>query len=117
MDDPLLRLAVVSAAAGSVAFWAWWRRRRLTSRSWRAIPATGLEPGTYLFTSLTCGDCSVARDRFGQLPFTEITWEDRPEMFQELGINQVPSTLIVLDDGTGTWHRGVTGQVLKTRNP
>lgn len=117
MDDPLVRLLVVASAAAVVACWAWWRRRVPLGGPSRVIPATGLSPGTYLFTSATCAECVGARDKIGRLPHTEFAWEDRPELFDRLGITDVPSVLVVLEDGTGTWRRGVPGERSSKRNP
>jgi hypothetical protein len=117
MDDPLARLLVVATAAALIGAWAFWRRRRQLRRSWRAIWATGMDPGTYLFTSSTCGECVEAREKIGRVAHTEVSWEEQPELFERLGVAEVPSTLVVMADGTGVLHRGVPGETLKRRNP
>ena len=117
MDDPLVRLMVVGAAAALVAGWSWWRRRLRAGDAWRFISETGLRSGTYLFTSAACGDCNAAREKLGRAAYTEYTWEEAAELFKRLGIAEVPSTLFVVDDGSGSWHRGVPGERLSKHNP
>lgn len=74
----------------------------------RRISSTGLEAGLYLFTSTSCGTCGRARTELERrrLPFTEISWQDDPALFEELGMDAVPSVVAVDPDGEGRWWRG-----------
>jgi hypothetical protein len=119
MSDPLTRLIVVTAAALAVALvWYWSRRRAGPARSLRS---TGLGPGTYLFSSETCVDCSSARERLdgalGSDGYQELAWEAHRALFDALGIDQVPSTLVVDGNGKGRWHLGVPVEKLEPGNP
>ena len=70
------------------------------------IPVTGLDPGTYLFTSARCAECAVARSQLES--FTEISWEGQPDVFNRLGVTAVPSTLVVDSAGVvRTRHVGL----------
>ncbi len=104
MDDPLVRLAMV-LAVGLLVVGIGVLRRARTNRV--TIPRTGLAPGTYLFTSRTCADCAVARQRLAGETYTEVAWEENPEEFERLGIGEVPGVLVVSSSGDGTWRRGV----------
>lgn len=100
------RALVVAAVALAVALVILILRRLPRLRS-RTIAAPGLDPGVYLFTSAGCGTCSRARrdltDR--RVAFTELTWEADPAVFSRLGIDAVPS-VVVVGDGRGRWWRG-----------
>lgn len=88
------RLLLVAAIATVVAVAIWLLRRRPTSRT---IPAPGLADGLYLFTSEGCETCEPARAALAskELPFDELRWpHDRAE-FERLGIDAVPSVLVV----------------------
>lgn len=104
MDDPIVRLAAVLGAV-AVVFGVKWVNSRRSNRG-RAIASTGLAPGIYLFTSTTCGDCEVARNRLADREFIDVAWEERPEEFERLGVTDVPSTLVVAKDGSGIWRPG-----------
>jgi hypothetical protein len=74
----------------------------------------------YLFTSRDCADCVIARSELGRLrgeSFTEITWEESPSTFETLGVDLVPSTMIVGRDGSAALHPGVPAAVLERLNP
>jgi hypothetical protein len=107
MDEVWVRAALVVGATLLVVFVSWLVRRRPAGRS---LNHTGLRPGVYLFTSRTCGDCDGARlrlgGRLGAGGFTEVEWEMEPELFNELAIDRVPSTLVVSPDGRGVWAEG-----------
>ncbi len=101
-DRALIVLAVAAVVALVVV-----ALRRLPRTRPRTIPAPGLEPGVYLLTSGGCETCEAARAtlRARGAAFTEMSWEDEPEVFQRLGIDAVPSVLVV-DNGRGRWWRG-----------
>lgn len=81
--------------------------RRFSRTRARTIDAPGFEPGVYLFTSGGCDTCAGARETLvGRgVAFTELTWDDDPEVFQRLGMDAVPSVLVVTA-GRGRWWRG-----------
>lgn len=81
--------------------------RRFPRSSARTIDAAGLDPGVYLFTSGGCGTCDGARETLvGRgVEFTEVTWDDDPDVFQRLGMDAVPS-VVVVNEGRGRWWRG-----------
>jgi hypothetical protein len=80
-----------------------------------------LGPGVYLFTSSTCADCVAARqdlvDNLGGGAFTEIEWERDPEAFTRAGIDVVPTTVVVAEDGTATRFPGKPDSALSRFNP
>lgn len=82
--------------------------RRSPPRRGRSIDAGDLAPGLYLFTSSGCESCGPARAQLIQrgLSFTEVSWDERPERFQRLSIDAVPSVVLVGSDGKGRWWRG-----------
>ena len=104
MDDLWARIAIIAAALLVAALVVAVQRRKAES-SPRALSATGLEPGIYLFTSGDCADCSTARaeleEMVGPQGFLEIAWEQQPEVFTRLEIEAVPATMVVDADGRG----------------
>jgi hypothetical protein len=103
----LQRLGVVAVIILLVVLVSIVFRRRPPRRS-RRIDATGLGPGLYLFTSHGCDSCGRARERLARRGFTytELSWEEKPETFEGLGIDAVPSLVAVGRGGTGRWWRG-----------
>jgi len=81
--------------------------RRFPRTSVRTIDTPGLEAGVYLFTSGGCGTCAGARETLAGrgVDFTELTWDEDPEVFQRLGVDAVPS-VVVVKAGRGRWWRG-----------
>jgi hypothetical protein len=112
MDEVWLRTLAVTGVVGVVVLVARLSRRRRIDRS---LSATGLDPGVYLFTSRTCGDCDAARrrlaDRVGPDAYREVEWELEPGLFTDLAIDRVPSTLVVAVDGSGVWAEGVPSEL------
>ena len=109
MNELWPRIALVAAAL-FVAAIVVAVRRRTASTAPRRLPATRLPPGVYLFSSADCADCRAARaklhDRLGEEGFSEIAWESSPEVFTGLGVDVVPSTMVVAADGSGRLWRG-----------
>ncbi len=101
MGDTTVRVLIVLGAGLAVAIFAL-VLQGLRSRPTRVIANTGLTPGTYLFTSATCQECSNARSALED--FVEISWEERPDVFSRLEVTKVPSTLVVDSAGSGTWR-------------
>lgn len=119
MDEPQIRALAVLIAAVLVGGFTWYHRRRAAAP--RTLRSVGLEPGVYLFTSGTCEECQVARERLEEIALSprpeEIRWDERPDLFQHLGVDAVPSTLVVGRDGSASLHRGVPVRRLQGRNP
>ena len=118
MSEVWLRLAiVVGAVAVSLLIVGMLRRRPAVSSS----DSGALAPGVYLFTSSTCTDCVGARarlgDRLGSDGYIEIRWEDDPGLFTHLGIDAVPCTVVVGDDGSASLHPGKPDGALRGLNP
>ncbi len=119
MNEVWLRLAIVIAAvAVSLLIVAMLRRRPAASGS---RDGGALAPGVYLFTSSTCIDCIGARERLedmlGSAGYIEIGWEDDPGLFTHLGIDAVPCTVVVGDDGSASLYLGMPDGALGGLNP
>jgi len=103
MDELWTRVFLIASAL-LVATMVVAVRRKMASSSPRPLPPTGLEPGVYLFTSADCDECALARakleDRLGEDGYVEIAWEQRPELFADLGVDAVPATVVVAADQT-----------------
>jgi hypothetical protein len=76
-----------------------------------SLGTSDLEPGVYLFTSGSCDTCDPARRlleaRLGPGGYTEIGWEGSAEVFRSVGIEEVPSTVVVSPGGLTRAVRGV----------
>jgi len=119
MDDVWLRLAiVVGVVAISLIIVIVMRRPPAASDD---VDSGGLDPGTYLFTSSTCADCVGARalleDTLGSGGYIEIEWENEPGLFAQLGIDAVPCTVVVGDDGAASVQPVMPDQALRGLNP
>jgi hypothetical protein len=105
MSDLLTRLVLIAGVLAVAAAAALVIRARARGGA-RQIKATGFAPGVYLFTSSTCPDCGSARrvliDELGDRGFEEIEWERDPRVFDRLGIDAVPATIVVDESGKGT---------------
>jgi hypothetical protein len=119
MSEVWVRVLVVAAAL--VLVWIVAAMARLPARSGTAFDGAGLAPGVYLFTSRACLDCQVVRDRLverlGTEAFTEIEWEEDPDLFALTGIEAVPCTVVVTGDGEAIRHPGMPDAVLDRLNP
>ena len=118
MNEIWLRLAiVVGVVLASLIIVVVMSRRPKVSALDRGV----LDRGVYLFTSSSCADCAGARARLeellGRSSFVEISWEERPALFTRLGIDAVPSTVVVGDDGSASLHPGMPGHDLGGVNP
>jgi len=95
-------------------------RRRSTGSS-RRIDSTGLGSGIYFFSSTACPDCGSVRRQLssavGESGYSEMSWEQQPGLFHELGIVAVPATLIVAGDGSGVLWPGKADEALATVGP
>lgn len=118
MNEIWVRVAVVVgvlAVAGSIV--AIQRRRRRSPE--RDIAAPRLEPGLYLFSSTACSTCDAARQELvaavGVAGFSEYVWEEDPGAFSELGIDAVPSVLVMGEGGQGRLYPGRADKALAGR--
>ena len=114
MVDTWLRIALIGGVlAGSLGVALLVRQR--AKRSDRVIDAGGLAPGIYFFSSSTCETCVGARRDLSRLlgpdAFIEFAWEDTPGVFDELGIEAVPATLIVSDGGHAVLYPGAPARL------
>lgn len=120
MDELWLRVGLVAAATAVTALAAYVLSTR-SGRRPRTIRTGALAPGVYLLTSATCPDCAPARDKLGEAlgedGYVEVTWEDRPDVLQELGVDAVPATLIVDEEGRGVLYPGQPDQALARLGP
>lgn len=110
MSDLTARLLLASGAvvlAAATTMLLRWR----SARPVRTLSPGSLAPGTYLFSSSACLDCAPARKalihRLGESGFTELKWEEMPGIFDELGIDAVPATMIVSPKGSARLWPGV----------
>jgi hypothetical protein len=115
MDDVWIRVGVIAAALAFVAAAAVLRRRTVNSP--RMVRAPKLEPGIYFFASATCETCDRAREKLdrgiGADGYTEFVWEERPQMFDEIGVDAVPSVLVAFDRGGGRLYPGQPERALR----
>ena len=96
-NDVLLRLVVVVVAAAVVIGVARFRPRR---RRWPLKVEGNLTgPGVYLFTAAACDSCDAARAVYvgvlGEQGFTELTWDDHPELLTGLGVAEIPVSTVL----------------------
>ncbi len=117
MSDVSTRLALILGAVAVTALITLALRTR--QRSLESNIA--LSPGIYLFSSATCADCTVARDRLvemlGEVGFVEFAWEEEPDLFAEMVIDVVPTTLVVRPDSTVERVAGDPSNLLRRRGP
>lgn len=120
MSEVWVRLAVILGAL-ILALVATVAIRGTTRGRPAVIDAGGLRPGVYLFSSATCLDCQSARAAIdagmGPRGFVEIKWEEEPGPFHDLGIEVVPTTVIVSDDGSAEVFPGMPDKALKGLGP
>lgn len=120
MDELVTRLTLIGGALALAVLGVVVMRAR-ARRSTRQVSATGLATGVYLFTSTACPDCETARRKLtgelGEGAFDEIRWEDEPGIFDQLGVDAVPATMIVADDGTGTLWPGAPDRAIARFGP
>lgn len=105
MDEAWARLAVIGGALVVAALATTIIRLRARGGP-RRLHETSLAPGVYLFTSSACPDCGSVRkaltEALGEGGFEERSWESEPGVFHRLGVDAVPATMIVGEDGSGT---------------
>ncbi|MGA7096614.1 MAG: thioredoxin family protein [Acidimicrobiia bacterium] len=117
MSEVLTRLALILGAVAVTAVIT------LALRTRQRSPEKDVElpPGIYLFSSATCADCVIARDRLvgelGEVGFVEYSWEEEPALFTEMAIDVVPTTLVVRSDSTIERVAGDPVNLLRQRGP
>jgi hypothetical protein len=103
MSDTLIRVAVVvavTAAALAIGFllrrWQWSSHPPIDA-SQLALPA-----GIVVFTSTECANCKkvLATLRGLDVPMREVTHELEPESFEAAGVEAVPLTVVIDNDGS-----------------
>lgn len=106
MIDRLLLVLAVAVLVVAIVFVL--RRRPPVRR--RTLTGSGLPSGVYLLTSDGCDTCERARSQLTRrgVGHTELSWQKNPEVFERLGIDAVPSVLVIGETGSGTWWRGGT---------
>lgn len=130
MQEPLVALLILAAAAGS--FWAWlgWRRRRVRRGSSedlvRAYDVSGTGVLVLAFTTPDCMPCKVLQrpaleDLKRQFPGLIVTGEvdalESPELARRFGILTVPSTVVIgpAGDIRAVNHGAVTAKRLASQ--
>ena len=120
MSEIWLRLALVSGAV-LVAVAVGSLLRAMGQDRSIVIDPGDLRPGVYLFSSRECLECDPSRDQLvdalGADGFIEVRWEEEPERFREHGIDSVPVTIVVGDDGSATLIPGAPGAAARRFNP
>lgn len=116
MDDLWLRALIVAGALGVAVMTAVIARRRAGVRNRRL--EVDLPDGVYFFSSQPCASCLDAREKLdaslGADGYTEIAWEREGELFDELGIDVVPATMVVTE-GRGRLKTGQPGRLSRRR--
>ena len=120
MDEVWARIGLIAGAL-VIAYLSTLVIRARSSGSPRSIPVTGLQEGVYLFSSTACPDCKAVRERLrevlGSNGFLEMSWEESPGIFHDLGVAAVPTTLVVAVDGSGTIFPGNPDEALSRLGP
>jgi hypothetical protein len=103
MSEILIRAGVVVAVA--VAAWAigyLLRRGQWSSYPPIDVSELALPAGIVVFTSTECANCKkvLAKLRSLDVPLREITHELEPATFEAAGVEAVPLTVVVDDQGT-----------------
>ncbi len=102
MNDVAFRLLVVAGVA-VIAVVAALVARRLAVPRHPPLRSAGvaLPPGLVVFTATTCDRCREALTvaRATGVPLREITYELEGQMFASLGVDGVPLTLVVDQEG------------------
>ncbi|HEX9847613.1 MAG TPA: hypothetical protein VGB33_04265 [Acidimicrobiia bacterium] len=98
MDEVWVRAGLVIGGLLVAGIAALIMRRDPIGRG-RRTKVTGLATGVYFFSAESCATCGTARmkldERIGTDGYTEFVWEREPDLFDEVGIDAVPATLIV----------------------
>ena len=106
MGELGLRLALVAGTLLVVAIVTWAQQAR-TRPSARVVPSAGVAPGVFLLTSTDCASCERARRVLGRrTDFTELSWQDSPDLFTRLEVEAVPAVLVVDKTGRGVLNFG-----------
>ncbi len=118
MGELWARVALVAVALGSAGALVFWRRHRSKPKV-RDVVAPQLRAGLYLFSSASCATCDGARREIvavvGAAGFSEIVWERQPDVFSLVGVEAVPSTLVMGTEGRGRLYPGSPRRALSNR--
>jgi hypothetical protein len=117
MGDVWLRTLLIVAALALAGIGVAWQRRR-ARRPVAEVSSAGLAAGVYLFTSTSCVTCDRARAtisaRLGDSGYTEMRWEQEPDLFGEIGVDAVPAVLVVTPAGSGRLYPGQPERALRS---
>lgn len=120
MDEVWLRLALIGGALFIAAAATLVVRANATRRP-RELADTGLPPGVYYFSSSSCPDCTSVRTALegalGESGFVELSWERDAVEFDRLGVDAVPATMVVSDDGSALIWQGRAERALASLGP
>jgi hypothetical protein len=109
MTEPQLRLLILGAIALAVAIAVLLRRRGLLVRPF-PVKRPDIGEGVHLFASRTCRECEPARAAltatYGD-QINEVYFDDDPTRFGTLGIEAVPTVMVLGPDGSGLAWKGV----------
>ncbi len=98
MNEVLVRLLLLGGL-GLVAVGVGLAARRWSRPTHRPVDVAGLadHPGVVLFTFTGCRTCKEALTRVEELgaPLREVTWELEARVFDDLGVEAVPLTVVV----------------------
>jgi hypothetical protein len=119
MSEPLTRLLIVFGVMLVATLVTW--VVRLSARPGAGAVNVDLEPGVYLFSTLTCADCRPVHEllvkTLGVAGFSQIEWEDNRALFESLAIAVVPTTIVIGDDGKTQRVEGDPSSLLGRLSP
>lgn len=103
MSETLIRVGVVVAVAvAALAIGFLLRRGQWSSHPPIDLSELALPAGVLVFTSTECGNCKkvLATLRSLNVPVREVTHELEPATFEAAGVEAVPLTVVIDDQGT-----------------
>jgi hypothetical protein len=120
MDEVWGRAGLILGALAVAALVSYAQRRR-SRRPYRSVETPDLGAGIYLFSSATCSTCETARNRLeervGSGRYRELVWEEDAELFGSLGVDAVPTVLVVEAGGRGRLYVGGVEAALASVDP
>lgn len=100
-DDPIVRLVALATAALIVVVLARLVGGRKQSPQSIDLRDARLPGGMVLFTSTECANCATVRSMLAAtgLRPREVTWELEPATMERAGVDALPLTVVVDNDG------------------